>query len=72
MPNKTIIEQRNKALISLCLLTCPRIKALSTARICSIRYFVEYEAWDFDQHPKLIDTKRKSSLFLFVYVSAKI
>lgn len=57
MPNNTPIEMRNKAMISLCLLTTPRISALQTARICSIRYFREYEIWAFEQDPKLVDTK---------------
>jgi integrase len=57
MPCKTPIEMRNKAMISLCLLTTPRISALQTARICSIRYFRDYEIWAFEQDPKLVITK---------------
>jgi|DEB0MinimDraft_4_1074332.scaffolds.fasta_scaffold00979_6 integrase len=65
MPDSTAIQMRNKAMISLCLITCPRIKALLTARICSIRYFEEYEAWAFDQNPKLVDTKRRKHIVSF-------
>ena len=65
MPDSTPIQIRNKAMISLCLITCPRIKALITARICSIRYFEEYEAWAFDQNPRLVDTKRKKHIVSF-------
>ncbi|MDA9818178.1 hypothetical protein N9C35_03970 [Flavobacteriaceae bacterium] len=65
MPNSTPIQMRNKAMLSLCLITCPRIKALLTARICSIRYFEEYEAWAFDQNPKLVDTKAKKHIVSF-------
>jgi len=65
MPDSTPIQMRNKAIISLCLITCPRIKALLTAKICSIRYFEEYEAWAFDQNPKLVDTKRRKHIVSF-------
>lgn len=57
MPSETPIEMRNKAMISLCLLTTPRISSLQTARICSIRYFRDYEVWAFAQDLKLVDTK---------------
>jgi integrase len=65
MPDSTLIQIRNKAMLSLCLITCPRIKALQTTRICSIRYFEEYEAWAFDQNPKLVDTKDKKHIVSF-------
>jgi integrase/recombinase XerD len=65
MPATTLIEIRNKAMISLCLLTTPRISALKTARISSIKHFVEYEAWAFDQHPRLVDTKYKRHITSF-------
>ncbi|MFT7087841.1 MAG: integrase [Rickettsiales bacterium] len=65
MPASSPIQMRNKAILSLCLITCPRIKALLTARICSIRYFDEYEAWAFDQNPKLVDTKAKKHITSF-------
>ncbi len=65
MPETTLLEIRNKAMISLCLLTTPRISALKTARISSIRYFEEYEAWAFDQHPRLVDTKYKRHITSF-------
>lgn len=57
MPESNEIERRNKAMMSLCLLTTPRIAALQTARISSIKYFKEYEVWAFDQNPKLVTTK---------------
>ena len=47
------------------MITCPRIKALITARICSIRYFEEYGALAFDQNPRLVDTKRKKHIVSF-------
>ena len=65
MPDSTPIQMRNKAMISLCLITCPRIKALITARICSIRYFEEYEAWTFDQNPRLVKTKKSKHIVSF-------
>lgn len=65
MPELTENNKRDKAMISLCLLTTPRIAALQTTRICSIRYFEEYEAWAFDQNPKLVDTKRKKYIVSF-------
>jgi integrase/recombinase XerD len=65
IPETALIEIRNKAMISLCLLTTPRISALKTARISSIRYFEEYEAWAFDQNPRLVDTKYKRHITSF-------
>lgn len=65
MPDATPIQIRNKAMISLFLITCPRIKALITARICSIKYFEEYDAWAFDQNPRLVDTKAKKHITSF-------
>lgn len=57
MPSTTEIEKRNKALISLCFLTTPRISALQSARIQSIKYFKSYNAYAFVQNPNLINTK---------------
>lgn len=57
MPSSTELEMRNKAMISLCLLTIPRISALMTARIQNIKYFKEYEVWAFEQDPKFVKTK---------------
>lgn len=57
MPSGTPIEMRNKAIISLALLTTPRISALQTARIGSIKYFRDYDAWAFVQNPNLVNTK---------------
>ena len=49
-------------MVSLCLLTTPRIAALQTARVGSIKYFSEYEIWVFDQNPKWVETKRRSHI----------
>ncbi len=57
MPGNTPIEMRNKAMISLTLLTTPRISAVQTARICSIKYYRDFDAWAFVQNPNLVDTK---------------
>lgn len=57
MPINTELEVRNKAMISLCLLTTARISALMTARIGSIKFFKEYDIWAFEQDPKLVKTK---------------
>ena len=57
MPQNTELEKRNKALISLCLLTTPRISALRTARIESLKYYREYDSWAFFQNSNLVDTK---------------
>ena len=45
MPDKTIIEERNKAMISLFLLCCPRISSLQESRVEHIRYFEDYNSW---------------------------
>ena len=45
----TEIEKRDKALLSLCILTTPRITALINARISSIEFLEEYNAWTFIQ-----------------------
>ena len=57
MPASTPIEMRNKAMISLMLLTAPRISALQTARLGSIKYFKSFDAWAFVQNPNLVATK---------------
>jgi integrase len=57
MPSSTLIEMRNKAMISLTLLTTPRISALQTARMGSIKYYRDFDAWAFVQNPNLVDTK---------------
>lgn len=65
MPESNEIERRNKAMVSLCFLTTPRIAALQTARIVSIKYFHEYEIWAFDQNPRLVDTKYRKHITSF-------
>lgn len=57
MPCTNDIEMRNKALISLCLLTTPRISAMQTARMGSLKYFKDLEAWAFVQNPNYVNTK---------------
>ena len=65
MPDKTIIERRNKAMFSLCLLTAPRISALQTAQIKSIIYMKDYDAWAFLQNPKDQNTKFSKKITAF-------
>ena len=49
MPNDTPIQMRDKAFLSLCILTTPRITALMSARMISIEFLEEYNAWAFIQ-----------------------
>ena len=65
MPENTELEKRNKAILSLCLLTTPRIGALQTARIGSIKYFKEYSTWAFIQDPRLQHTKNSKKITAF-------
>ncbi len=57
MPESNEIEMRNKALVSLCLLTTPRISSLQEGRIERIKYFKDLDAWAFLQDPRLQNTK---------------
>jgi integrase/recombinase XerD len=57
MPSNNEVEMRNKALISLTLLTTPRISALQSARIGSIKYIKHLKAWAFLQNPNWVNTK---------------
>lgn len=65
MPNDTELALRNRAMVSLCLLTTPRISALQTARIQSIKYFKQYDAWAFVQDPRLLNTKFSKKITAF-------
>jgi integrase len=65
MPCDTEMELRNRAMVSLCLLTTPRISALQTARIQSIKYFKQYDAWGFVQDPRLLNTKFSKKITAF-------
>ncbi|MBI2791256.1 MAG: tyrosine-type recombinase/integrase [Gammaproteobacteria bacterium] len=65
MSNTTEIELRNRAMISLCLLTTPRISALQTARLQSIKYFKQYDLWAFVQDPRLLNTKFAKKITAF-------
>lgn len=62
MPTKTLIEKRDKAMISLCLLTTPRISALQSATIGSIKYFKNQDAWAFIQNPNFVNTKNSNHI----------
>ncbi len=57
MPESNEIEMRNKALVSLCLLTTPRISSLQEGRIERIKYFKDLDTWAFLQDPRLQNTK---------------
>lgn len=57
MPEITELEIRNKAMLSLCVLTTPQISALQTARIASLKFCREFDAWAFVQNPNLVNTK---------------
>lgn len=57
MPGATPHQMRNKAMISLCLLTTPRISALQTARLCSIKHFKDRDVYAFVQNPNIVNTK---------------
>ena len=57
MPNNDVLNRRNKALISLCLLTTPRIAALQTTTVESIKFFKHEGVYGFVQNPNSIDTK---------------
>lgn len=65
MPSNTEIEMRDKAMISLCLLTTPRIKALMTARIGSIQFMREYGSYAFVQSSNLVETKFGNNITAF-------
>lgn len=65
MPSDTEIELRNRAMLSLSLLTTPRISALQTARLQSIKYFKQYETWAFVQDPRLLNTKFSKKITAF-------
>ena len=57
MPDTNEIDMRNKAIISLNLLTTPRISALASARIESVKYMKDMKAWAFIQNPNWVNTK---------------
>lgn len=65
MPESTELERRNKAILSLCLLTTPRMSSLLTARIGSIKLFKEYNAWAFVQDPRHQNTKYSKKITAF-------
>ncbi len=71
MPNDSELALRNRAMLSLCLLTTPRISALQTARIQSIKYFKQYEAWSFVQDPRLTNTKFSKKITAFFIGNAQ-
>lgn len=65
MPTNTEIAIRDKAIISLFLLTTPRIKALMTARIGSIEFMREYGSYAFLQSSNLVETKFRNNITSF-------
>jgi len=65
MPAVSEIEMRNKAIMSLFLLTSPRISSLQEARIKSVKYFKDYDAWAFMQDPRLQNTKFAKNITTF-------
>ncbi|HHS2948415.1 TPA: tyrosine-type recombinase/integrase [Legionella pneumophila] len=65
MPSDSEMALRNRAMLSLCILTTPRISALQTARVQSIKYFKQYEAWAFVQDPRVINTKFAKKITAF-------
>lgn len=71
MPSDSELALRNRAMLSLCLLTTPRISALQSARIQSIKYFKQYEAWSFVQDPRLTNTKFSKKITAFFIGNAQ-
>ena len=65
MPEETDIERRNKAMVSLLVLTCPRISSLQEARIERIKYLEDYESWVFLQDPRLQVVKGSQNITSF-------
>lgn len=65
MPETTEMEMRNKAIISLFLLTTPRISSLQEARLGRIKYFKDYEIWAFVQDPRLQNIKYSKNITAF-------
>lgn len=65
MPASNEIEMRNKAILSLFLLTNPRISSLQQARIKSIKHFRDYDTWAFMQDPRLQNTKYSKTITAF-------
>lgn len=71
MPSVTELERRNKAIVSLCLLTTPRIGALQTARLQSIKFFKDCNAWAFVQDPRFTNTKFAKNITAFFIGESK-
>lgn len=65
MPETTEIEMRNKAMVSLFVLTTPRISSMQEARVGKIRYFEDYDIWAFMQDPRLQNTKSSQNITAF-------
>jgi integrase len=65
MPENTEIEKRNKAMLSLFVLTTPRISSMQEARVGKIRYFEDYDIWAFMQDPRLQNTKTSQCITAF-------
>lgn len=71
MPSDTELDLRNRAMVSLCLLTTPRISALQTARVQSIKHFKQYDVWAFVQDPRMLNTKFSKKITAFFIGSSK-
>ncbi len=71
MPSDSELALRNRAMLSLCLLTTPRISALQYARVQSIKYFKQYNAWAFVQDPRLTNTKFAKKITAFFIGNAQ-
>ncbi len=65
MPEATEMEMRNKAMLSLFLLTTPRVGSIQTATISSIKYFKDYKTWAFIQDPRVQNTKFSKKITAF-------
>jgi integrase len=60
----TPFELRDKAMISLILLTGARIKAMMTARMDTVFYSSQYKVWIFEQDPKKgVKTKNRKYIY---------
>lgn len=65
MPTNILLEKRDKAMFGTNILATPRISALQTLRIGSVKYYKNQDAWALFQDPKLVDTKTASTITSF-------
>ncbi len=64
IPIETETQRRAKAIISLCLLTTPRVSALKDARITDIRYIREHDIYCFTQRQSTKYAKEINAFFI--------